>query len=175
MFPDQKPYENVELILRRHWLALLGHILRFIFLLAVGFSAYIYYTAYSGYTDSSALALFLLSVFMMIIWVVLFVGLVDYFLDTWIITDHRIVDISQCGFFKRNISELRYPKIEDVTVEIKGFIPTMFDYGDVVVQTAAEVVEFKFKQIPHPNQVKDAIFRMYDRYAKEHIGGEEIH
>lgn len=175
MFPDQKPYEKVELILRRHWLGLLGQVLRFAVLLAIGLGAYFYYGRYIGISEFSSLPAFLLVIYACIIWEVLFIGLVDYFLDTWIITDHRIVDVSQCGFFKRNVSELRYPKIEDVTVEIKGFIATMFDYGNVMIQTAAEVEEFKFKQVPHPSRVKDTIFRVYDQFAAQHPGGEEVH
>ncbi len=151
------------------------HFLRFILLLVLGFVIYTYSTQYLGVSLPLGLAPFLLVIYLAVMWELLFIGLVDYFLDTWIITDHRVVDISQCGFFKRNISELRYPKIEDVTVEVKGFIATMFDFGNVMIQTAAEIDEFKFKQVPHPNQVKDKIYEIYDQYAKEHVGGEEIH
>lgn len=174
MFPDQKPYENVLLVLRRHWLVLFSHFLRLLILLVVGLGVYLYMLQYQA-NMPSGLAIFLLVAYTAAIWEIFFLGLVDYLLDTWIITDHRIVDISQCGFFKRNVSELRYPKIEDVTVEIKGFIPTMFDFGNVMIQTAAEVSEFKFKQVPHPNQVKDEIFKTHDQFASQHPGGEEVH
>ena len=173
---DQKSYENIELVLRRHWLIAFFKFIQLILLFVVGFVLYsfavLHFGSIPGITELSG---FILTIYLLIAWLLFFVSLIDYFLDTWIVTDHRIVDIRQCGFFKRNVSELRYPKIEDITVKVQGFIPTMFDYGDIQIQTAAEIEEFKFAQVPNPNGVKDLIFKTYDQYAQEHINGEEVH
>ncbi len=170
---ERKPYENIQVIIRKHWLILFFKIFQFAVLLGIGFVAYTmgsdYFSVNSGAQELGA---FLFAVYVLVVWQVFFIGVMDYFLDTWIITDHRVIDILQHGFFKRDISELRYSSIEDITVKIQGFIPTIFNYGDVIIQTAAEIGEFKFENIPYPNQIKDLVFKMGDQFKKEHVSGE---
>lgn len=121
------------------------------------------------------LALFLLSFYILLIWQFLFKGLTDFYLDTWIVTDHRLLEIHQLGLFKRDISELRLSKIQDVNVKVEGILPTFFNYGEVVIQTAGAIPEFKFEQVPNPQLIKDRILQLYDQFIKEHPGDQEIH
>ncbi len=44
-------------------------------------------------------------------------------------------------------------KIEDVTYKMGGVIRTLFNYGDVLIQTAAEVTNFDFLAVPYPDKV----------------------
>lgn len=120
-------------------------------------------------------SLLLLFLYFLAIWQILFLTLADYYLDTWIITDHRVLDIQQLGLFRRDVSELRLSKIQDVNVKVKGLFPTFFNYGDVIIQTAGAVPEFKFKQIPNPYKVKDKILHLFDDFTKKHIGDVEVH
>jgi hypothetical protein len=101
----------------------------------------------------------------MIFWLILFVVWIDYYLDVWIVTTKRIVNIEQVGLFNRQISELEHSKIQDVTSEVKGFLPTFFQYGYVYVQTAAEKARFTFKQIPDPVWVRNIIMQL-QKYAE---------
>ncbi|MEK7659517.1 MAG: PH domain-containing protein [Patescibacteria group bacterium] len=176
IFPSQKSYEKVELFLRRHWLILFFIYLGFGILTLLGLSGF--YLASKFFIlkgNNLNLAVFLLSFYFLFIWYFLFKTLTDFYLDTWIVTDHRILDIHQLGLFKRNISELRLSKIQDVTVEIKGILSTFLNYGTVMIQTAGEIPEFTFEQVPRPQQVKDKILQLYDQFIKQHPGDEEIH
>lgn len=92
----------------------------------------------------------------------LFFSFIDYYLDVWLITSQRIIDIKQEGFFSRTVSELKLFQIQDVTSELKGFFKFIFRYGDVHVQTAGEVQRFAFRQIPHPEEVRDLIIKLAD-------------
>jgi hypothetical protein len=47
-------------------------------------------------------------------------GFIDFYLDVYIVTDRRIVDIKQDGFFKRAISELNFRQIQDVNAKVNG-------------------------------------------------------
>lgn len=177
-FPSQKPYEKTELFLRRHKLILFFIYFGFGLLVLVGLAAFYFlkdFLTLAFERNGLALAQFLLSVYSLIIWQVLFKRLADYYLDTWIVTDHRILEIHQIGLFKRDISELRLSKIQDVSVKIEGMIPTFFNYGNVIIQTAGVVQEFKFEEIPNPQKVKDEILRLHDEFLKGHPGGTEIH
>jgi len=171
-----KHYEKIELFLRRHWLVLFFIYLSSIFLLLIGFL--VFYLANDYFIlegNLRSLAVFLLGFYVLLVWQFLFRELTDFYLDTWIVTDHRILEIHQLGLFKRDISELRLSKIQDVNVKIEGFLPTFFNYGEVIIQTAGVIPEFKFEQIPNPSKVKDEILRLYDQFIKNHPNDEEIH
>ena len=95
-----------------------------------------------------------------------FILWIDFYLDAWIVTNERIININQKGFFNRDISELKLTKIQDVTSEIVGFIPTILGYGNIYVQTAAEMERFAFYQIPNPNEVKNIIVQLQEKERK---------
>ncbi|MBI4117314.1 MAG: PH domain-containing protein [Parcubacteria group bacterium] len=175
-FPSQKSYEKVELFLRRHWLVLFFIYFGSGILILLGLAGF--YLADKFFIlegNGLDLGLFLLGFYFLFIWYFLFKALTDFYLDTWIVTDHRILEIHQLGLFKRDVSELRLSKIQDVTVKVEGLLPTFFNYGEVIIQTAAEIPEFKFEQIPSPQKVKDEILQLYDRFIKQHPSDEEIH
>jgi len=176
IFPSQKSYEKIELFLRRHWLVLF--FIYFGFIIMILFGLVLFYLAndfFNFQRNNLYLAEFLLSLYILSVWYFLFKTLTDFYLDTWIVTDHRILEIHQLGLFKRDVSELRLSKIQDVTVKVEGLLPTFFNYGEVIIQTAAEIPEFKFEQIPHPQQVKDKILQLYDQFIKQHPADQEIH
>ncbi|MBP6975746.1 MAG: PH domain-containing protein, partial [Candidatus Moranbacteria bacterium] len=106
------------------------------------------------------LLLFLLNTFLLFIWLYVFLIWVDYYFDVWIITNERIVNIEQKGLFNREVSELQFSRIQDVTSVVDGFIPTILNFGDVYVQTAAEEERFVFRQIPDPYTIKDMVMQL---------------
>lgn len=85
-----------------------------------------------------------------------------YILDVWIVTNQRIIDSTQRGFFNRVVSELHVSRIQDVSVSTSGLIQTMFKFGDLQVQTAGTEEKFKFIQIPNPEDVKDEIAKLIE-------------
>lgn len=94
------------------------------------------------------------------LWLYGFLVWIDYFFDVWIVTNERIVNIEQKGLFNRRISELRFSRIQDVTASVDGLIPTILNFGDVYVQTAAEEERFVFRQVGDPFAVKDEVMRL---------------
>ena len=102
-------------------------------------------------------------------WLFLFQSFIDYWLDVFILTDKRILDINQEGLFKRTVSELRLYRTQDVTAEVTGVLHTLLDYGTIHVQTAGEQERFEFSDIPHPNQVAKMILEWSEEDRKEHL------
>jgi hypothetical protein len=92
---------------------------------------------------------------------------VDYYLDVWIVTDQRIVNIEQKGLFGRIVSELELENIQDITTDVKGVIPTFLNYCNLYVQTAAEMERFVFRNIPDPYSVKDMIMNLQKKQEKK--------
>lgn len=81
----------------------------------------------------------------------------NWFFNVYIITNKRIVDIDFHGLLYKNISEAPLKNVEDVTSNISGTLPVIFNYGNVYVQTAAERREFEFENVDTPAKIRDII------------------
>lgn len=101
--------------------------------------------------------------FALFAWLFFFLSVTDYILDVWYITNKRIIDIQQEGFFSRKIAEQYLNRIQDVTSETVGVLPTLFKYGNVRVQTAGEHEQFLFEDVPEPDQVRQAIMELIQK------------
>jgi uncharacterized membrane protein YdbT with pleckstrin-like domain len=168
-FPGQHDDEQVILFLRRHWFIFFVHILSVIGAIAGLVLIYIFFTFFLKDFSQSAyysLLLFFESLGTLFVWNLFFILWLDFYLDAWVVTNERIININQRGFFNREISELKLTKIQDVTSEVVGFVPTILGYGDIYVQTAAEVERFAFHQIPNPNEVKNIIVELQEKERK---------
>jgi len=169
-FPGKHNDEQIVLFLRRHWFILFVHLVS-VFMAVLGLVLiYIFLNlSTENLAQSEYFNLLLLgeSFGTIFIWNLFFILWLDYYLDTWIVTNERIININQKGFFCRNISELKLTKIQDVTSEIAGVIPTLLDYGNIHVQTAGEKERFVFYQIPNPNKVKNVIAHLQEKEKRE--------
>ena len=57
----------------------------------------------------------------------------------------------------KKISEAPLRNIEDITYDTKGSLQTIFDYGNVHIQTAAETREFEFENVAKPGKIQDIL------------------
>ncbi len=83
--------------------------------------------------------------------------------DIWVITNQRIIDSTKRSPFNLRISTTDLVNVQDMSIERDGIFRTVFDYGDVVCQTAAEVGEFRLPGMHHPRQVQALIDKERDR------------
>lgn len=113
------------------------------------------------------------SAYYLFMWVFFFFSFIDYYLDVWIITSERIIDIQQQGFFSRIIAEQKLFRIQDVTSEVHGFFPTILHYGDVFIQTAGTKQRFFFHEVPQPDRIRDNIIKLA-QIKKARQNGERV-
>jgi len=88
---------------------------------------------------------------------VLFSRLLYWFFNIFILTDQRIIDIDFINLLYKDVAETQLSRVQDISYNAKGIFATMFDYGDVMIQTAGEVPNFTFESVPKPSQVVDII------------------
>ena len=149
--------EKVLMVLRRHWVVILGKFLTGVLLLlapaflggaaaAFGINLQIV----SPYLE------FFTVTYLMIIVALIFIFWMDYYLDVWIITSERIIDIEQKSLFNREVSEFMLDKVQDITVEVPNMLATFLKYGNIFVQTAGER-SFKIRDVPHIYEAKNLI------------------
>jgi len=70
------------------------------------------------------------------------------------------------SLFNIQYSSVELDKIQDMTVKIKGILPSIYHYGDLRIQTAAEKGEFVLDQIGDPELAKQVIFEAKMDYQK---------
>lgn len=168
--PNQREKEEVVLFLRRHWFAILIIVVSFLVLTGVPILlGWFFFDRIDSWLSNPVVGpifVVLASIYFLSIWLVAFIEFTDYYLDTWIITNERIINIEQEGLFHRTASELDLAAVQDTTAEIHGFLQTVFSFGNVFVQTAGEKGRFNFKNIDNPEHVKEVIAKLVEEDKK---------
>ena len=170
-FRDIEEGEEIVKVLHRNWFYVFEQFLWLFVLTAIFFVAIFWAPTFLPEffgPDSRTLMLFFENFFTLVIWIYGFMLWIDYYFDIWIITTQRIINIEQEGMFARLVSEMEYSKMQDITAEVAGFLPTIINFGDVKVQTAGEDEEFVFRTISDPYQIKNIIFNLRKKDASFH-------
>jgi uncharacterized membrane protein YdbT with pleckstrin-like domain len=172
-FPGQRDDEEIKFLLRRHRITLLPMALFFsgmAFLPLAFYSLLVPYTltafAYRPYSDIYFL---LMTIYYGFLWIIFFIEWLDYYLDIWIITDQRIIDIQQKNLFHRVASEIDLKRVQDISSAVEGVFQTFFQFGDIKVQTASEENSINLKQVPRPVTVRREIMELC-KAAQEESG-----
>lgn len=115
-------------------------------------------------------------IFTLILWYLLVLAYVlgqflYWYFNVYIVTDERIVDIDFFGMIYRDVSVTKIDKIQDVTFVQAGLFGSIFNYGDVLIQTAAETSRIDFMKVPRPADVVEIIGHLIDEETQEEIEG----
>lgn len=158
-FAAQEPDEEVLFFLRKHPITNTSWILVFVFLLA--FPPLTEYILRETPFDLLQVPLRLRLLFM-IFWYLFCAGqallsFLTWFFNIYIVTNERIIDLDYFGFLFYRLSEAELSQIQDVTYEVGGVAQTIFNFGHVYIQTAAEQREFDFSAVPNPARIHDVI------------------
>jgi uncharacterized membrane protein YdbT with pleckstrin-like domain len=162
-FSSQSPDEKIIHTVHRHWFNMFVQyipIFALLGLMIISFIMYPYIFNDFAHNGARVLFYFLQTFFLLFIWIYGFVIWFDYYLDIWIITTHRVVNVEQKGLFSRQVSELKFHQIQDVSTDVKGFFPTILNFGDLTVQTAAEQSRFLFRSVGNPYKLKAEIMNL---------------
>lgn len=175
-FPDQKPGEEVKLLVRPHWLVMLRPAAAILFLaiIPIVVLAVLSANAVEPFTGvGRAITAVTVPAYYLSLVTWFFIAWIDYYLDVGIVTDHRIIDIDQRGLFRRNVAELECRMVQDINADRSGILQTVFNFGDVVVQTAGERPNFTFHAIPKPEAMVDRIQEVMSASQSQDQGAAE--
>lgn len=168
----QKSYEHIVYVLRRHWLILVKTMIVYpvLFVLPIAIYPVIKQELPQLLIGEYSYPLLVLGASIYYLCGALFTlnAFLDYYLDVWIVTNDRIINIEQSGLFGRKISEMDIYKVQDSTSVVNGIFHTMFNFGYVKIQTAGKEGNFDFEQIKNPNEVRRHIIELADEDRKYH-------
>jgi uncharacterized membrane protein YdbT with pleckstrin-like domain len=171
-------HEQVVKVVWDHWFVLLGKIFMLIFAVAIPVVGIFLlniipvgkFIILEG--SNAAASTFFLVAWLIIVWIMGWNIWTNYFLNVLLITDIRIFDIEQKGFFRRKSSSFRIDHIQNVSVTQSGVIQTLLNFGTVHFETAGENINLIAAYIARPNDIKKLIDDMQDG---EMLRSQEVH
>ena len=162
-FPLQDE-ERVLMICRRHWLYLWPRTALMALFALVPIIVGVIMVQTDVYDGAAATVFWIASLVWLVYWAIpMFLNWYRYNNDIWVITNQRIIDSTKTTPFNLKMSTADLVNVQDMTVQRDGILRTMFNFGDIICQTAADVQEFKLSAIPHPQEVQLLVDKERDR------------
>ena len=153
--------EEIVMVIRKHWFVMMRIAIIFTILILIPPLVLSFLPLVTGGFNQQIVDVFInlaLSLYIMVLLIFFFLIWTDYYLDLWIITSERIIDIEQHGLFNREVSEIPLAHVQDITVEIRGVVETLLNFGTIRIQTAGER-EFTINYVPRLYEAKDVILK----------------
>ncbi len=161
-----EPGEEVILSVRKHWFLFLAELLPYAIMAVMPFALPNLLSVASPLAPFAALFDYsspvmraVLGIWLLITWTAAWSAFTKYFLNAWILTTQRLVDIKQHRFFSREVSSLFLNRVQDVTTDVTGIIPSLLGIGNINVQSAGATERFYIRGIPEPERMRDLILK----------------
>lgn len=161
-FEGQREGEQLLFVFRRHIIAMR----KGFYLLLIPFAL----SSIPPLIWQTNLMLFLLPIGGLVLGLILFsYHFMMWYFTVYIVSDQRIRQVTQRGFFGKDVVELRLSKIQNISYTIPGFTGEMFKFGTIVIQTF--VGDLVIRKAEHPDQIynklQDAVEQAIAREGKE--------
>lgn len=167
-FETQVDGEEIILLLRKHWITNVTWIIFTVLMLfapavLVDFPIIAFLPA--RFQFIAILMWYLLTI------VFILEKFLSWYFNVYIITDERVIDVDFYNLIYKEISDAEIEKIEDVTTVMGGVVQTLFNFGTILIQTAAEKTQFDFEAVPNPALVVKVLQQLRMEEKQEAIEG----
>lgn len=153
-FENQEAGEDIILLVRRDLITNFPWILAafvFIFIPPIIFLLSDLFTPF--FQLSPAIQLVMILFYYIIVFGFIIVEFTLWYFNVGLVTNKRIIDVDVSGVLYKHISETKLNLIEDVSYIQIGSIRSIFNYGDVHMQTAGTLNNFEFDRAPEPARI----------------------
>lgn len=153
-FPGQHEGEVVELVFHRHPIVMRKALIFGMLVILVGVLPLLVWPLASA---AIKVAIFT-PIISLLYWFYAWIG---WYYTVYIVTDQRLIEVKQRGFFNRRVSEYGIDKIQNVNYHIRGLQAVIFGYGDITAQTY--VGDVVMKTIHKPVEIHAQIIKVLHR------------
>lgn len=102
-------------------------------------------------------------------WVIGFMGMlyhfIDWYFDAWLITNMGVIDIERNGLWERSSTRIEYHMIEGIGYTIKGFLQTIFNYGDITIDKLGAQTSVVLRDASSPKKVERKIMKYQEKFV----------
>ncbi len=171
-FEGQDPDEKILLLLRSHPITNIPWIVFALILFSLPFFTpkILSFTTLDLKLIPETFKLVFLIINYLLVLIIAFEGFLNWYFNATLITDEKVVDIDFEYLLYKAVNLAPLQKIEETDSVTAGLLGTIFNFGNVKVQTAGENVAIEMKNVPHPSQVADMILDLAGK-PHEHILG----
>lgn len=161
-----KEGEVISEKVRKHWIVYVADFFLHSFgCLLFVFAAYFLDTrgSFGGtYSLGASYGAMILIMFVLIFWTSFFFAWTKDYFDVWYVTNQHIIAINQKTLLAREEAFMELIKIQDVSFEKEGILPTVLGYGKLKVQSAGIEQEFIMENVHDVEQVAHRIMELRD-------------
>lgn len=153
-FENQEADEQIILLIRRHLITNVPWIVTALIFIITPLVLSFFSNLFTPFFHISSNTLFVLVLFYYLI--ILGFILVEFslwYFTVGIVTNKRLIDLDLIGILNKHVSETKLNLIEDVSYVQVGSIRSVFNYGDVEIQTAGTLTNFEFDRAPEPARI----------------------
>lgn len=164
---DLQEGEQILMTVRKHWMSIFTN--AFVMLILAGIPIIVLravqinladWFLQNGVVFVFSNTLFFSAGWVLFVWVMFMAMWTNYYLDVIVLTNKRIIDLEQFILFSRDEVTIPINRIEDIKIEVEGFLPTVLHYGNLQIQTAGAKRETVMAGIRNPEQIKAQIDRL---------------
>ena len=144
-FEDQLDDEQMLLMFRKHPVVMRKQLVIASILLLLGTIPSFIRPEYSYFFGGLGIGFLLASLVMFYAWI-------GWYFSVYALTDKRLLQIKQQGFFNRSLVDISNDQISMVNYEIHGLQESLLGFGTITVQTY--VGELIIKDVSHPKKIQ---------------------
>lgn len=166
-FPGQRENEEIEFLVRKHWISDFKVILILFFLGMLPLAVYIFF-AVKYFPDQlqndDLMIMFFVAVYLLCVLLASYIAWLNHELDIMIVTNQRVLNHDQVDFLHRQISETNLDQIQDIKGSERGLIQTIFHFGVIEIRTASDVPVFRLHDAEKPFENAQKILNVRNHY-----------
>jgi membrane protein YdbS with pleckstrin-like domain len=161
-FDRKEKEEEIIMIVRKHWIAYMPHAILAIAVLIIAIALLIISSNAPDIYGKSTTYLGLFVASLVVSMNILVTALIQWYYNISIITDKRILSLKVTGIFDHSYTEILWRKIQDVSHDSVGVLSSVFDIGNIYLDTAGEGVDLTLKLVSEPRNIQETINNLVD-------------
>jgi len=153
-FEDQFDDEEVLFVFRKHPVVMRRGLVLSMLAILLGTVPSLFNPAYSTYFIGLGVGVVAGTLVMLPWWI-------TWYFSVFIVTDQRLIQITQKGLFNRSVIDMRLNQIQMVNYQVAGLQETLLGFGTIMMQTF--VGDLVIREIHHPAAIQKKLLEILRR------------
>jgi hypothetical protein len=150
-FADQFDDEEVLFVFRKHPIVMRRGLIIGMLALLLGSLPSLFYLTYSSYFIGLGCGAVVGAIFFLPSWI-------GWYFSVFIVTDKRLIQITQKGLFHRSVIDMGLNQIQMVNYQVAGLQETLLGFGTIMMQTF--VGDLVIHEIHHPANIQKKLLEI---------------
>lgn len=88
------------------------------------------------------------------------INFLRWFFEIGVVTNERIIDIDFKSVLYKEVTIAKVENVQEISSRSSGYIGTLFNYGNVYVQTSGADIDIEFQNAPDPTYIVKMINKL---------------